>query len=65
MDDTGWTKYAQQVAADPKYANKRKVAIMSHITSYPAVVMPVNEAVAIGRENGFTVIIDGAHCLGI
>ena len=60
----GWSKYASDIAADPKYAGKKKVAIMSHISSYPSVLLPVNEAVSVARSNGFTTIIDGAHCLG-
>jgi selenocysteine lyase/cysteine desulfurase len=37
---------------------------MSHISSYPAVVLPVAAAVASARGGGFVAIVDGAHCLG-
>ena len=37
---------------------------MSHISSYPAVVLPVAAAVATARSGGFVTVVDGAHCLG-
>ena len=59
-----WIAALDSISADPAFSDAKKVAVMSHISSYPAVVMPVVNAVAAARERGFISIIDGAHCLG-
>ncbi|KAI9217625.1 pyridoxal phosphate-dependent transferase [Blastocladiella britannica] len=41
-----------------------KVAVLDHITSATALVLPVNEIVAMCRERGVLSLIDGAHAVG-
>lgn len=48
------------------FKNKQniKLAIIDHITSPSAIVMPVNKLVELCRENGILSLIDGAHAPG-
>eukprot|EP01147_Barroeca_monosierra_P003638 gene3638-6216_t len=42
-----------------------KIALFSHIISFPAVILPVTELTRICKERGVAhVVIDGAHCPG-
>ncbi len=41
-----------------------KLAILDHITSATALLMPVEEMIAVCRERGVSVLIDGAHAPG-
>ncbi len=41
-----------------------RLAVFDHIVSTPAFIMPVAELVALGRERGILVVIDGAHAVG-
>lgn len=41
-----------------------RIAVISHISAYPAVVLPVRALVDVLHAAGIPVIIDGAHCLG-
>ena len=41
-----------------------RVAIISHVSAYPAVVLPVKELVTLFHRYGIPVIVDGAHALG-
>ena len=38
--------------------------VNSHINSYPAVVLPIKRLVAMGKQRGAIVMVDGAHALG-
>eukprot|EP00930_Biecheleria_cincta_P008301 TRINITY_DN109717_c0_g1_i1.p1 TRINITY_DN109717_c0_g1~~TRINITY_DN109717_c0_g1_i1.p1 ORF type:complete len:454 (-),score=68.32 TRINITY_DN109717_c0_g1_i1:258-1586(-) len=41
-----------------------KLASFSHITSTPAIILPVQDLVRVCHEHGVLVVIDGAHALG-
>ncbi|CAJ1354808.1 unnamed protein product, partial [Effrenium voratum] len=41
-----------------------QLASFSHITSVPAVILPVQELTRVCREKGVMVLIDGAHAMG-
>ena len=41
-----------------------RVAVISHISAYPAVVLPVRELVELLHSFGIPVVVDGAHALG-
>ena len=41
-----------------------RIAVISQISAYPAVVLPVAELVALLHERGIPVFVDGAHALG-
>ena len=41
-----------------------KLAVISHITSTPAVIYPVKRLTALFHRYGVQVLVDGAHCLG-
>jgi isopenicillin-N epimerase len=41
-----------------------RIAVISHISAYPSVVLPVAELVGLFHQFGVTVIVDGAHALG-
>ena len=40
------------------------VAIISQVSSWPAILLPVSELVEVLREEGVPAIVDGAHALG-
>lgn len=50
-------------AAVAAYPNLR-LAVVDHITSMPAVVLPVERIARILSSAGITVVVDGAHCVG-
>ncbi|CAF1587321.1 unnamed protein product [Didymodactylos carnosus] len=41
-----------------------RIAIISHVSAYPVVILPVNELVKLFHEYKIPVIVDGAHCIG-
>jgi selenocysteine lyase/cysteine desulfurase len=41
-----------------------RIAIISHISAYPAVILPVNQLVELFHRYNIPVIVDGAHALG-
>lgn len=41
-----------------------RIAIISHISAYPAVILPVKEIVELFHRYNIPVIVDGAHALG-
>lgn len=41
-----------------------RVAVISQISAYPAVTLPVAELVALFHARGIPVVVDGAHALG-
>ena len=41
-----------------------KLAVFSHISSVPAVILPVEELSTLCKDAGMAVLIDGAHALG-
>ncbi|CAF0865032.1 unnamed protein product [Adineta ricciae] len=41
-----------------------RIAIFSHISAYPAVILPIKELVELFHQYNIPVIIDGAHALG-
>ena len=41
-----------------------RVAVISHISAYPSVVLPVRELVDLLHSYGIPVVVDGAHALG-
>jgi len=43
---------------------KIKLAIFSHITSVPAVILPIEQLTTLCHEHGIQLLIDGAHALG-
>jgi isopenicillin-N epimerase len=43
---------------------RTKIAILDHITSATALLMPLKELIAICRERGVSVLVDGAHAPG-
>lgn len=51
------------LAANATSLNVR-VAVISQISAYPAVTLPVAELVALFRAHGIPVVVDGAHALG-
>lgn len=59
---------AQIVALVDDFLNNKEhsvtIAEFSHITSSPAVLLPVRELVAVCRRRGIKTLIDGAHALG-
>lgn len=40
------------------------VAVVSHVSSYPGIVLPAKEVTALCRSYGIPVIVDGAHAFG-
>jgi selenocysteine lyase/cysteine desulfurase len=52
------------VEAALKASPSIKIASFSHITSIPAVILPVKQLTAACRKRGVLVLIDGAHALG-
>ena len=40
------------------------VAVISQVSSWPAIILPVAELVAILKAEGIPSIVDGAHALG-
>ena len=52
--------YREELEARPG----TKVALLDHITSPSAIVMPVKEIVQVCHERGVRVIVDGAHAPG-
>jgi isopenicillin-N epimerase len=43
---------------------RTKIAILDHITSATALVMPVKEMIAVCQDRGVSVLVDGAHAPG-
>jgi isopenicillin-N epimerase len=43
---------------------RTRIAILDHITSATALVMPLKEMIAVCRERGVPVLVDGAHAPG-
>ncbi|CAF3268322.1 unnamed protein product [Rotaria socialis] len=43
---------------------KIRAAIFSHVSAYPAVILPVKELVELFHQYNIPVIVDGAHALG-
>ena len=41
-----------------------RVAVISHISAYPSVILPVNELTELFHEYSIPVVVDGAHALG-
>ena len=41
-----------------------RVAVISHISAYPSVVLPVADLTTLFHSYGIPVIVDGAHALG-
>jgi selenocysteine lyase/cysteine desulfurase len=41
-----------------------RIAIISHVSAYPAVILPVNQLVELFHRYNIPVIVDGAHALG-
>lgn len=41
-----------------------RVAVISHISAYPSVLLPVKELVELLHSAGIPVVVDGAHALG-
>lgn len=39
-------------------------AVVSHVSSYPCIKMPVAELTKVSHEHGVPIIVDGAHALG-
>ena len=46
-------------------SNKTRLAVVEHVTSPGATLLPVKELVAICRNAGAAVLIDGAHAVGM
>jgi selenocysteine lyase/cysteine desulfurase len=44
--------------------NRHGLLIVDHISSCPAFVFPVKKIIALAREYGFLVLVDGAHAIG-
>jgi selenocysteine lyase/cysteine desulfurase len=51
------------LAANASTLNIR-VAVISHISAYPSVVLPVADLTTLFHSYGIPVIVDGAHALG-
>jgi selenocysteine lyase/cysteine desulfurase len=51
------------LAANASLYNIR-IAVISHISAYPSVLLPVKELVALLHAHGIPVVVDGAHALG-
>ena len=47
-----------------KLSSKIKVAIIDHISSTPAVVLPLQDILKLFKKNSILCIVDGAHALG-
>jgi len=43
---------------------KIKIACFSHITSIPAIILPLEDILPICKKHGVSVLIDGAHTIG-
>ena len=41
-----------------------RIASFSHITSVPAIILPVKQLTRLCKQHGVLVLIDGAHALG-
>ena len=41
-----------------------RIAVISHVASYPSVILPVRELVELFHQYGIPVVVDGAHALG-
>ena len=39
-------------------------AVVSHVSSYPCIKLPVAELTAVSHEHSVPMIVDGAHALG-
>ena len=53
----------EALAANASTLNIR-IAIFSHISAYPAVILPIKQLVELCHQYNIPVIIDGAHALG-
>jgi selenocysteine lyase/cysteine desulfurase len=51
------------LAANASLYNIR-IAVISHISAYPSVLLPVKELVALLHAHNIPVVVDGAHALG-
>ena len=51
------------LAANASLFNIR-IAVISHISAYPSVLLPVKELVSMLHSAGIPVVVDGAHALG-
>ena len=69
----GWplTSPTQVVSAFRKVLDEQRAAgkhvayaVVSHVSSYPCVLLPVAELTAASHEYGVPMIVDGAHALG-
>lgn len=49
---------------DDALTDRTRIAVLDHITSATALVLPIAEAVALCRERGVPVFVDGAHAPG-
>ena len=47
-----------------QYGNKIKIAIVDHISSFPAAVFPVHDLVKLFRSHNILCLVDGAHAFG-
>jgi selenocysteine lyase/cysteine desulfurase len=45
-------------------ASKVKLVLLDHISSLPAVILPVEDLAAVAKAKGVPVFVDGAHALG-
>ena len=59
-DDALVAAVATALAAEPRIV----FALLDHITSTPAVLLPVARLCALCRERGVTTMVDGAHAVG-
>jgi selenocysteine lyase/cysteine desulfurase len=54
-----------QVVNQTGNSQKIRLAVFSHITSVPAVIMPVEKLIALCQKHNILVLLDGAHAPGI